>query len=156
MRNQILMLTLALTFATSGAATAQTAKDARSAFQLLPGYKVTLTGGSDTSGGRIWKLGGVSIDWNWGQGLGDADAQIGKEQVIWRESQTVNGKEIVCIYSKSKEFLIWLRVGPRDFPTIFRAKIRSQKEMTEMLLMVLSFEPHQGYPVDPSAVVPGK
>jgi hypothetical protein len=35
----------------------------------------------------------------------------------------------------------------------FQANVRDQQELAEMLLMVLTYEPRQGYAVDPSAVV---
>jgi hypothetical protein len=82
--------------------------------------------------------------------FGNAAESIDKSQVLWREEQTINGQRVVCVYTKSKELIV-------SFPKLvanFRAKIRNQNELAAMLLIVLTYEPHQGYAADPGAIVP--
>jgi hypothetical protein len=120
-------------------------------FVVLPaGYKIQVIPGIDSAGGKIWKDGGLTIEVELCCGFGNATESTDKNQVLWRQEQSFNGQLVVCVYTKSKELIV-------SFPkltTNFRAKIHNQKELAEMLLIVLTFEPHQGYATDPGAIVP--
>lgn len=112
--------------------------------RLLPGYKVQLTTGADAVGGIIWKDGGMKIDFGMGLHVGVASDLVDKSDVVWREEQVVNGAQVICVYTKSHDFIV-------SFPrltTNFQGKIRSQRDLAEMLIMVLTFEPTRGYPVE--------
>ena len=120
--------------------------------QLLPGYKVEgRPGGIDTASARFFKDDGFSFQFSLGVHLENRANSIGNDQIEWREKQTINGRHLTCVYTKSGELV----ASFGDLPvTNFSAKIHTQQELAEMLLMVLTFEPQHGYPIDPSAVVP--
>ncbi len=122
----------------------------RSPVVLLSGYKVQIIPGIDSSGGKIWKERGLTIEIELCCGFGNAAESVDKSQILWREEQTFNGQRVVCVYTRSKHLIV-------SFPkliTNFRAKIRNPNELTEMLLMVLTFEPQQGYVTAPGTIVP--
>ena len=122
----------------------------RSPIQLLPEYKFQV--GSTIEGGRhgkIWRQGGPSIAFDIDMYTPSAVDSVEKSQIAWREEQSRNPGRVICIYTKSQDLLITF-VTP--MPANFRSKIRSQRDLAEVLLMVLTFEPINGYPVDPSTI----
>jgi hypothetical protein len=60
-----------------------------------------------------------------------------KNRAAWRTEQVIDGKRVVCIYTKSKELLI---AFPDDLAN-FYAKARTQRDITDMMLMVLTYDP---------------
>jgi hypothetical protein len=156
MPRSIPIFTSALLFLALGSISAQDRNAARivassrSPVALLSGYKVQVIPGIDSSGGKIWKERGLTIEMELCCGFGNAAESVDKSQILWREEQTFNGQRVVCVYTRSKDLIV-------SFPklvTNFRAKIRNPNDLTEMLLMVLTFEPQQGYATDPGAIVP--
>jgi hypothetical protein len=120
---------------------------------LLPRYKIEIVSGFEGGyGGRILKDGGLVIEFGQGQYDGIAADSVDYRQLLWRTEQSVNGKRVICVYTKSNELVITFPPSS-SWPANFRAKIRSQQDLAEMLLMVLTFDPRHGYPVDPSVVV---
>lgn len=122
----------------------------RSPIHLLPEYRIQVR--SDFEGGvhgKIWKQGGPSIAFDVDIYTPSAVDSVEKGQIAWREEQSETPGHVICIYTKSKDLLITFG-GPR--PANFRSKIRGQRDLAEVLLMVLTFEPINGYPVDPSAI----
>jgi hypothetical protein len=123
----------------------------RSPIRLLPGYKVQVQPGIDTGGARFWKEGGLDMHFSTGTyEFKEADS-IPANQVQWRVEQIVNGNHITCVFTKSQEFIVTVNELP---VSNFDAKIRSQQELAEMLLMVLTYDIQHPYPVDPKYVVP--
>jgi hypothetical protein len=61
----------------------------------------------------------------------------------------LNGHHVVVVYGGSGR----VAISVLDLVANFQANVRDQQELAEMLLMVLTYEPRQGYAVDPSAVV---
>jgi hypothetical protein len=117
--------------------------------QLLPGYKVEGGHGTDTAGARIFKDGETSIAFGLGIHMAVQADSVDETRVAWKEDQIVNGRHLTCVYTKSGELI----ASFRDLPVAnFSAKIRTQQELAEMLLMVLTFEPSHGYPVESSAM----
>jgi hypothetical protein len=121
----------------------------RSSVRLLPDYKFMVLPGIDAGGVKIFKKLGPAILESFGLHVVNEADSIDKNQVLWRTEQTVNGKAVVCVFTKSQELVVTFPQGV----TNFRAKIRNKQDLAEMLLMVLTFEPEHGYPVDPSAIV---
>jgi hypothetical protein len=119
--------------------------------RLLPGYKLQAGAGYDNGpSGKIRKENGPAIEFHMGPYFSEATESIKKEEILWREEQVVNGQSFTCVYTKSEDLVI----SHQPLPVAnFQAKIHSQQEMAEMLLMVLAFEP-KGYPVAPNAIVP--
>jgi len=119
--------------------------------RLLPGYKFQIVPGFEgNAGGRIWKEGGPKIEFSIGCCFDDATQSTGRDDVLWKEEQVVNGQTFICAYTKSRELLMSF---PKQFGH-FRAKVQSQKDLSEVLLMVLTFDVEHGYPVDPAMIVP--
>jgi len=130
-----------------------TSKQTKSPVRLLPGYKIEMMSGFEGGlGGKISKDSGPTIDFGEGQHEGNSADSVNKDELLWRTEQIVNGKHVICAYTKSSELVITLPPSS-SWPANFRSKIRNQQDLAEMLLMVLTFEPNQGYPVEPDAIV---
>ena len=126
---------------------------ARSPVRLLPGYKIELRHGFEGDfGGRIWKPGGLSVDFDSGVHNPKAIDSIEAKDVRWRAEQIFDGHHVVLVYGPSG----LVAISILDRAANFRAKIRNQQDLAEMLLMVLTFETSRGYPVDSSAIVTPK
>jgi hypothetical protein len=125
-------------------------KEFRSPVNLLSGYRMTaLPGFEDGPFGKIWKDGALTIDYGFDlYGQAETDS-IPKDQDLWREEQTIGIYHFVCVYTRSQELVVTL-----NRPTLanFRAKIRNQQDLTEVLLTILSTDRFRGYPIDPSRV----
>jgi hypothetical protein len=117
--------------------------------ELLPGYRVETRSGIDTWGATIWKDGGAKIEMYQGLHVGIAADLVKAEDVAWREEQVVNGQRVICAYTKSNDLVVSI---PRQIVN-FQSQIRDQQDLTEMLLMVLTYEPTHGYSVEPGTVV---
>lgn len=114
--------------------------------QLLSGYQVRIASGIDAWNGTIWKDGGVKIEFDHGSHVGVAADLVEKSDVVWREEQVVNGHQMICVYTKSNHLIVSI---PKRIVN-FEASIRNHQDLTEMLLMVLTYEPTHGYPVEPA------
>jgi len=157
MRRLISTLITTLIVSMGCAATAQeasasnTSDGIRFPLRLLRGYKLQTAAGIDNGpNGKIWKENGPTIDFHIGPYFSEETESIRKEEILWREEQIVNGHSFTCVYTKSADLVI----SHQPLPVAnFRARIHSQQELAEILLMVLTFEP-KGYAVDPNAIVP--
>ena len=119
----------------------------RSPVRLLPGYKIELRYGFEGNvGGRIWKTDGLSIDFYTGINNPRAIDSIKVKDVRWKADHVVGGLHIILVYGTSDRVAISIPNVAADFT----AKVRNQQDLTEMLLMVLTFDTQHGYPVDPS------
>ena len=127
----------------------QPSSDLAAPLALLPGYKMQISAGIDSSAGKIWKDGGPTIDVEFCCGFGDMAESIDKRQVLWREDQMIDGQPVACVYTKSRELIVSY---PRRAAN-FRAKIRNEKDLSEMLLMVLTYDPYKAHSVEPGAIV---
>jgi len=125
----------------------QRADSARSPVILLPGYKLQTVKGIDTFGAVIWKEHGAEIQFSQGAHLEDPMESVKESQVLWKQEQVVSGKKVQCIYTKSHQLIV-------NFPelhALFFATIHNSQELTEMLLMTVTYDIHE-YPVDPSSL----
>jgi hypothetical protein len=123
---------------------------ARSPVQLLSGYKIQISSGTDTWGGIIWKVGGLKFRFDSGLHVGVAADLVDKKDVAWREEQVVNGQQVICVYTTSNDLVV-------SFPRLvsnFQGHIQHPQDLAEMLLMIMTFEPTHGYVVESGAIVP--
>ena len=123
-------------------------EELRQVMELLPGYQVRLRPGIDSIGGDLWKDRGLTIHFDLSGNAGNyADSEDVKKQTLWRREQTVNGRKLICVYTKSRDFYA-------TFPpsTNFFATIRNQEDLADMLLMVLTF--HQSSPAAKETAAP--
>src|SRR5580704_6279294 len=105
--------------------------------RLLPGYVNTSVKPIDSAAaGSIWKPGGLVISYDIGLDAGhyENDQQWTK-RAVWETEQVVGGKRVVCIYTRSRELLI---AFPDDLAN-FHGKVRNQRDITDMMLMVLTY-----------------
>ncbi len=118
-------------------------------FQLLPGYRVSVSYGLDTWGAKIWKDGGVTIEFVNGLHVGVEADSVEKGGVTWREEQFVNSQRFICVYRKANDLVVSIA----QLAVNFRGHIRNQQDLAEMLLIVLTYEPTHGYRFEPGTVV---
>jgi len=104
--------------------------------RLLPGYLHQRGQGFDSKVGTIARREGLTIEYDIGPMAGDyTDRKWDGE--IWRKNQIINGHPIVVVFTKANLLVI-------SFPgrnANFLATIRSDSEMADMLLMVLTYSP---------------
>jgi hypothetical protein len=121
--------------------------------QLLPGYRVTMKQGIDSAVGDISLQGGLTINFDlWGNAGNYVDSAEVKQNALWRREQIIAGRKVICTYTKSHYMYV-------TFPpsTNFFARTRNQQDLTDMLLMVLTFhspsrDPLKNKPPDSSPV----
>lgn len=147
----ILIVSMGCAATAQEASAPSTSAGIRFPLRLLPGYKLQAAAGYDNGPtGKIWKENGPTINFHMGPYFPEETESIKKDQILWREEQIINGQSFTCVYTKSADLVI----SHQPLPVAnFRAKIHSQQELAEILLMVLTFEP-KGYLVDPNAIVP--
>jgi len=111
--------------------------------KLLVGYKQREGRSLDSTTGHIWKEGGLRISYDIGPMAGVytnkcewCDWTKGE---IWRKTQTINGQESVFVFTKSRQLVVSF---PKSYAN-FYAAIRDESELTDMLLMLATFE--RGY-----------
>ena len=112
----------------------------QSPVHLLPGFKWTLIPGIDSGGGTISNNDGLKIEVGLCCGFAIEADEVSKNMVLWHDEQIVNGERVLLVFTKSKELIISFPISTARAIN-FRAKIRSQKELAEMLLMVLTYQP---------------
>jgi|SRR5215475_14792342 len=109
----------------------------RSPIVLLPKYKLEISKGVDTTGMAIWREGGFSIRYVQGMYI-ESDTDIirrTKDEILWTQEQLVNKQKLVLTCTKSHGLFA-------SFPALhasFSAKIHSQQDIADMLLMVVTF-----------------
>jgi hypothetical protein len=120
----------------------------RCPFNLLPGYTIKYGYGIEGQfGGDIQKEGGPSIRFDFGSYHSVETEEKPDGKVVWQEEQTVGANHFILVYTREQELaasLIGLDRGN------FKAKIRNSKELSEVLLTILSFDETRGYPFNPA------
>lgn len=128
--------------------------------KLLEGYKYKRSHTFDTINGLIYKEGGgLSIEFEEGINEGYAVHREERSKYIWYREQTVNGHKVFLALAESDIGTTWQpekprsakprkilmvsipgRFGPKDVAN-FYAEVLDDKEIADMLLMVLTFDP---------------
>ena len=89
-------------------------------------------------GGRISKPHGIVISYDIGMDACHYEAAPQwTKRAVWRTEQIVGGRKVVCIYTKSNELLITFPGAMANF----YAKVRTQRDVADMMLMVLTYNP---------------
>lgn len=126
----------------------------RSPVRLLPGYKLEVTYGLEGGYGvRIWKDSGLSISGSIGCCFAAEANSIEKDQLRWREEQEINERRTTLAYTKDYDLVITFTDNKNSYPANFTAHVRDEHDVAETLLMVLTYEPTAGYPVEPGSIV---
>jgi hypothetical protein len=121
----------------------------RSPFQLLPGYKLEIRGGFEphVEGGRIWKPGGLTIEWSFDIYSGGASADtIKQKDILWRMELSPTSTVLV----RTRQNRAVLSIGKE---LNCSATVHNDQELAEMLLMCLTFNNQKGYDAPPGTVV---
>jgi len=137
LRNSVVFLALALSSSSLGAQSAPTLGPGN--VRLLPGYVHTPMRPIDSAAaGRISKAHGLVVSYDIGLAAGHYENDPHwKNRAAWRTEQLIDGKRVVCIYTKSKELLIAFP----DQLANFYGRVRTQRDITDMMLMVLTYDP---------------
>jgi len=69
--------------------------------KMLPGYRLQILPGLDTIGARIFRPGGLSIDFASGEHLQKKADELPSSKVYWKTKQTINGRLLTCAYTRS-------------------------------------------------------
>ena len=101
--------------------------------QLLPGYTHEKKRGTDSVVGEIAKKDGPTISYD----IGFYGAKT-LENELWHKEQALLGKKVKIVYSKQKELLVVVGVGEKVYAS-FYTKVKSEEDVAEVLLIVLSF-----------------
>jgi hypothetical protein len=124
--------------------------------QLLPGYTAKGHESIDSSAWTIEKPGGLTIEFKMGVGAGFLANPKFMKQYSWYAEQIVNGHRInmaltkpgqITIYSPPRMesgtiLLVSFPIGPTyQTAANFSAKVSNQRDVAEMLLMVLTYNP---------------
>jgi hypothetical protein len=126
----------------------------RSPVRLLPGYRLQLTPGVEGGYGvRIWRQAGLSIFGNTGCCFAAEASSVAKDQLRWQEEQEINGKHVTLAYTKDQDLIITFTDNKGTYPVNFTAHVRDEHEVADTLLIVLTYEPSKGYPVQPEQIV---
>lgn len=105
--------------------------------KLLPGYQHKKLQGIDTRVGRIWKEGGLAIDYDIGRLAGNAAKSQDQASLRWSKEQVVDGRAVQFAFTKDRKLFVTF---PQSFAN-FSASVRSEEDLADMLLMVLTYVP---------------
>lgn len=127
--------------------------------RLLDGYKYKRTQSTDTIGGMIYKDDGLTIEFESGVSQGYAADPRQRATYIWFREQVVNGHRVFVALGEVGKATRWTPQRPRKkksrhvlivtFPgnfgpndaANFYAEVIDEKDVTDTLLMVLTFDP---------------
>jgi hypothetical protein len=104
---------------------------------LLDGYRVEMAPhGTDSFGGKIFKEGGLTIYYD---NLVNAGTRVNDpslvKKTLWRKEQTLDGHRVILVFTKDNQ----LTISFPDWQANFFGKVRSQQDVADMLLMVLTY-----------------
>ena len=107
---------------------------------LLPGYHHRIGQGIDSKVGRIWKDKGLVIHYDVGELAGDY-TECGRpcgwtKGEMWRREQLVQGQKVVCVFTNKRRLVVSFPGAHANFYGI----AKTDKQLAEMLLMVLTFK----------------
>ena len=125
--------------------------------RLLDGYKYKRSQTFDTINGLIYKDGGLNIEFESGISEGYAADPKEKKNYIWYREQEISGHLVFLALTKPGIGTRWQPNKPRGSNRIlmvtfpgklvpmqaanFYAEVLDDKEIADMLLMVLTFDP---------------
>ena len=109
--------------------------------QLLPGYQHERIGGMDTIRGRIWKVGGPDVIYEFGT-LATNEARMYRQSNVrlwWRTFTTQKGSvEVVMTDDET------MHIAFAAYLTNFTAsRLKTKTDVADVMLMLMSFDPAQ-------------
>ena len=106
--------------------------------RLLDGYQHKAEAAEDSAAGKIWKEGGITIHYDIGRLAGQCVDPARRCDYAWFREQQVNGHTVYSARTKDGQVLVTF---PGAEPANFYADCRSQDDVADMLLMVLTYDP---------------
>jgi hypothetical protein len=103
--------------------------------QLLPGYTHKSEQGIDTRVGKIFKNGGITINYDIGELAGLYTSPDGKDEYEWYKEQKMNTQTVRIALTKKRE----LRVTFVEATVNFFGTVPTEQDLADALLMVLTF-----------------
>ena len=100
-------------------------------------YKHEKEKGIDTRVGKVWKEGGLTLRYDIGRLAGNAVKAQEKNNLLWYKEQVVDGRPVQLALTKDRTLYV-------TFPQTsanFNGKVKSDAEIVDMLLMVLTYAP---------------
>ena len=108
--------------------------------KLLDGFKHQKMQGIDTRVGKIWKDGGITIQYDIGRLAGDYAKQqreYAADQLLWAKQQTWRGQPVELSMMKDRQLFV-------SFPerhANFYGKMPKEEDLVDALLIVLTYVP---------------
>ena len=117
--------------------------------KLLDGYHVTRQGAVDVEAGTIEKSGGLRITFESGPSEGAAVKRDKKGKYLWYREQIVKGHKVRLALEEQRRIgkkhllLVTFLLGGENtaFACNFAGDVKSQEDIADMLLMILTFDP---------------
>jgi hypothetical protein len=121
----------------SGARADEPAGSTPGDIKLLPGYKHAKLQGIDTRVGKTWKDGGLTIQYDIGRLAGNHVKAQEKDKGLWYKEQVLAGHPVQLALTKDRTLYVTFPEATANF----YGRARSDEEMADMLLMVLTYMP---------------
>ena len=137
MKNSIVAIVIVLLLCWALAPAAGQQDSPPGSIKLLPGYQHKTLQGIDTSVGKIWKDGGIEIQYDIGRLAGDYANPKYPERYVWHREQSIGGRRVHSALDKRNTLI----VSFPDTSANFMAEVKSHEDIVDMLLMVLTYEP---------------
>jgi hypothetical protein len=131
---------MAMVFLLSAVVCAYGADEPPGGIKLLDRYMHQKLPGTDSFPGRIWRENGLEIKYDIGGMAGNYASQVDPSQQKWRKQQTINGREVIIVLKNDDHMIVtFAKIGDLA-PANFFALIRSQDDIADMLLTVLTYQ----------------
>jgi hypothetical protein len=105
--------------------------------KLLPGYKHQKEKGIDTRVGKVWKEGALAFEYDIGRLAGNAVKGQSKDNLLWSKEQIVEGHTVQLALTKDR---MLYATFPQSSANFF-GKVKTDEDVADMLLMVLTYVP---------------
>jgi hypothetical protein len=135
MKQLFLLLTFSVSFTLTSCLWNTNAAQAPGSMKLLPGYQHKTEFSPDTATGKIWKEGGITIRYHAGNLQGYNANPEKKGDYLWFKEQFVNDQKVRIALTSDRELI----VSFPDDKTDFYGSVRTEEELTDALLMILTF-----------------
>src|SRR5262249_19980330 len=106
--------------------------------RLLPGYKHKGGMSEDSLRGKIWKEGGLTIEYDIGDMAGEDGNEEHKPEYVWWREQSINNHPVRIAMTKERKLIVTFTTRSHN-PANFWATVKSEEDMTDLLLMALTY-----------------
>ena len=139
-RNVFFAVLIASTAAVSAWAAHQSDDGPPGSINTIAGYKHEQGRGEDTDVGKIWKEGGLTINYDIGTLAGPRANPEHQADYSWYKEQPFGGQRARCALTKSGQLLVTF---PAD-SACFYANVETPEDVADMLLIVLTYRGQHG------------